>query len=59
MIIKEPVKIYLPHVDNEVKRFLTFVDRSVNYQIYKIKNNFRWASGRSCRKNKAVKRTIS
>jgi len=45
MIIKEPVKIYLPHVDNEVKRFLTFVDRSVNYQIYKIKNNFRWASG--------------
>jgi superfamily II DNA or RNA helicase len=45
MTIKEPVKIYLPVVDNEVKRFLTFMDRSVNYQIYKIKNNFRWASG--------------
>lgn len=45
MILKDPVKIYLPDVTDEIKRFLTFTDRSVNYQIYKLKNNFRWASG--------------
>jgi superfamily II DNA or RNA helicase len=45
MILKEPTKIYLPETTEEIKRFLTFTDRSVNYQIHKLKNNFRWASG--------------
>jgi superfamily II DNA or RNA helicase len=37
-------KIYLPSDSEEVKNFLTFRDRGVDYQIKKLKQNYRWAN---------------
>jgi superfamily II DNA or RNA helicase len=42
MILKHSSKLYLPSDSEEVKRFLTFRDRSVDYQIKRIKQNVRW-----------------
>ncbi len=38
-----PSTILLPEDSEKVKRFLTFQDRQVTYQISKLKKNFRWA----------------
>jgi superfamily II DNA or RNA helicase len=37
-----PATIVLPTENDQVKRFLTFTDRQVKYQIQKLKQNFRW-----------------
>lgn len=42
MTLKNPSQIVLPSDSEDVKRFLTFTDRSVNYQIQRLKSNFRW-----------------
>ena len=40
----DPSKILLPSDSEEVKQFLTFRDRSVDYQIKRLKQNYRWAN---------------
>lgn len=42
MRLHTPTKLYLPSDSAEVQAFLTFRDRSVDYQISRLKNNFRW-----------------
>jgi superfamily II DNA or RNA helicase len=37
-----PTYIELPEVNDAVKRFLTFTDRSTAYQVSKLKQNYRW-----------------
>ena len=38
----DPARLALPSDDDSVKKFLTFKDRQVEYQISKMKRNFRW-----------------
>jgi superfamily II DNA or RNA helicase len=42
MLLKNPSQIILPSDSEAVKSFLTFTDRSVNYQIKRLKDNYRW-----------------
>lgn len=42
MRLQSPTKLYLPRDGEDVQQFLTFRDRSVDYQISRLKNNFRW-----------------
>lgn len=42
MIKENPVKIRLPASDEQVRKFLTYTDRSVNYQLKKLSDNVRW-----------------
>lgn len=42
MRLSSPTKLYLPSDSAEVQAFLTFRDRSVDYQISRLKSNFRW-----------------
>lgn len=44
MILETPTKLLLPSDSDEVKRFLTFFDKSVQFQISKLKKNYRWAN---------------
>lgn len=37
-----PAKIILPSDSEEVKQFLSFKDRGVQYQMKRLKDNFRW-----------------
>jgi len=43
MKLNGPSKIYLPEDNDQVKKFLTFHDRSVDFQLRKMKQNYRWA----------------
>ena len=45
MSLLSPTRLLLPSDDEEVRRFLTFHDRSVDYQIKKMKDNVRWKMG--------------
>lgn len=40
----DPSKVLLPSDSEEVKQFLTFRDRSVDYQIKRLKQNYRWSN---------------
>ena len=42
MILSNPTKLLLPSDDESVRNFLTFHDRSVDYQIQKMGKNIRW-----------------
>lgn len=42
MQLLNPSTVVLPDSNDQVKRFLTFTDRQVKYQIAKLKQNFRW-----------------
>lgn len=42
MKLMTPTKLYLPNDNQAVKKFLTFQDRSVMYQIRKVKANIKW-----------------
>lgn len=42
MLIENPVKLVLPVIDKQVEKFLTYTDRSVNYQLKKLADNVRW-----------------
>ena len=42
MVIENPIKLILPEETDAVRKFLTFTDRSVEYQISKIRRNYRW-----------------
>jgi superfamily II DNA or RNA helicase len=42
MSLRTPTKLYLPRDGEDVSSFLTFRDRSVDYQIGMLKRNFRW-----------------
>lgn len=42
LTLKDASKVHLPTDSEEVKRFLTFRDRSVDYQIKRLKQNYRW-----------------
>ena len=42
MILQTPTKLILPSDDDSVRKFLTFQDRSVDYQIQKLNKNLRW-----------------
>lgn len=45
MRVEEPTKVLIPTDDEKVRRFLTYNDRSVQYQMHKLRQNFRWKSG--------------
>lgn len=40
----DSTKLLLPSDSEEIKLFLTFRDRSVDYQIKRLKQNYRWAN---------------
>jgi DNA repair protein RadD len=42
MILIDPVTLILPSDSDEVKKFLTYTDRSVEFQVSRMKRNFRW-----------------
>lgn len=42
MRLLTPTKLYLPRDGQDVEQFLTFRDRSVDYQIGRLKQNYRW-----------------
>lgn len=42
LIIKDPARVHLPSDSEEIKRFLTFRDRGVDFLIKKHKSNYRW-----------------
>lgn len=42
MRLESPTKLLLPENTEQVKRFLTFRDRSVDFALRKAKNNYRW-----------------
>ena len=42
MILENPTKLILPADNDAVQKFLTFTDRSVEYQIKKVRMNYRW-----------------
>jgi superfamily II DNA or RNA helicase len=45
MVIEEPTRVYLPEVTDRVRGLLTYADRSVQYQMHRMRQNFRWKSG--------------
>lgn len=42
MVLIDPARLALPTDDESVKKFLTFKDRQVEYQIAKMRRNVRW-----------------
>jgi len=42
MILKSPTRLYLPSESDEVRNFLTYKDRQVQFQVQRLKQNFRW-----------------
>jgi DNA repair protein RadD len=42
MTLMDPARLRLPKDDESVKKFLTFHDRQVEFQISRLKQNFRW-----------------
>jgi superfamily II DNA or RNA helicase len=44
MILETPTTLRLPENSDAVRRFLTFRDRSVDFQLRKAKRNWRWAN---------------
>lgn len=42
MVLKSPTKLLLPRIGDDVAQFLTFRDRSVEFQIKRLKDNYRW-----------------
>jgi DNA repair protein RadD len=42
MILTEPTRLLLPSDSEEVKRFLTYQDKQVQFQVSRMKRNFRW-----------------
>ena len=47
MRLSNPATIVLPSNSEEVQRFLTFTDRSVQYQMKKLRDNYRWRNSDS------------
>lgn len=42
MIITTPTTLLLPSAEDRVRSFLTYNDRSVQYQMHKLRQNIRW-----------------
>lgn len=42
MEYRSPATVWLPNDNEETRNFLTFRDRSVDFQLKKLKSNFRW-----------------
>lgn len=45
MKLISPTRIALPSDDEKVKKFLSYTDKSVDYQIKKLRDNVRWRGG--------------
>lgn len=43
MTLISPAKILLPEITPKLERYLTFTDRSIDYQLQKLRQNIRWA----------------